>query len=92
MLRLHPAEEKSPAAAAASRRAVRLAPALTLVTQALLREVFGALGLFVAGPLTVCAVVFVNMLYVEGTLGDKTGEGETRRERPAATELGHQAG
>ena len=51
-------------------------------------------GLFVAAPLTACAVVFVKMLYVEDTLGDKTVEveGETQAERLATTELGWQAG
>lgn len=54
------------------RRAVRLPPALTLVTQLLFAEVFGVLGLFVAAPLTVVAVVALKMLYVEDALGDET--------------------
>jgi predicted PurR-regulated permease PerM len=52
------------------RRSVLLPPALTIVTQFLLGEVLGLVGLFVAAPLTVCAVVLLKMLYVEDTLGD----------------------
>jgi predicted PurR-regulated permease PerM len=52
-------------------RAVLLPPALTLVAQVLLGELLGILGLFVAAPLTVTAVVLVKMLYVEDTLGDE---------------------
>jgi hypothetical protein len=40
----------------------------------LLGDLLGALGLFVAAPLTVAAVVFVKMLYVEDALGDGTVE------------------
>jgi predicted PurR-regulated permease PerM len=54
------------------RRAIHLPPALTLVTQVLLGEMFGVLGLFVAAPLTVAVVVFVKNLYVEDALGDST--------------------
>jgi predicted PurR-regulated permease PerM len=54
------------------RRAVHLPPALTLVAQLLLGELLGVLGLFVAAPLTVSAVVFLKMLYVEDALGDET--------------------
>jgi predicted PurR-regulated permease PerM len=53
------------------RRAVHLPPALTLVAQVLLGELLGALGLFVAAPLTLCAVVLLKMLYVEDALGDR---------------------
>jgi predicted PurR-regulated permease PerM len=52
------------------RRAVHLPPAVTLVAQVLLGELLGVLGLFVAPPLTLCAVVLLKMLYVEDTLGD----------------------
>jgi predicted PurR-regulated permease PerM len=54
------------------RRAVLLPPALTLVTQILLGDLLGFMGLFVAAPLTVSAVVLLKMLYVEDTLGDET--------------------
>lgn len=53
------------------RRAVHLPPALTLVGQVLLGDLLGLMGLFVAAPLTVCAVVLLQMLYVEDTLGDE---------------------
>jgi predicted PurR-regulated permease PerM len=54
------------------RRAVLLPPALTLVTQILLGDLLGFMGLLVAAPLTVSAVVLLKMLYVEDTLGDET--------------------
>ncbi len=53
------------------RRAVHLPPALTIVTQVLMGELLGFLGLFVAAPLTVAAMVLLKMLYVEDTLGDE---------------------
>jgi len=52
------------------RRAVHLPPAVTLVAQVLLGELLGLMGLFVAAPLTLCAVVLLKMLYVEDALGD----------------------
>ncbi len=61
-------------------RAIHLPPALTLVAQILLGELAGFLGLFVAAPLTVAAVVAVKMLYIEDELGDQSVEvlGETK--------------
>jgi predicted PurR-regulated permease PerM len=53
------------------RKAVLLPPALTLVSQVLLWEMLGMLGLFVAAPLTVAVIVLLKMLYVEDTLGDQ---------------------
>jgi predicted PurR-regulated permease PerM len=53
------------------RRAVHLPPALILLAQALMGELFGVLGLFVAAPLTVAVMVLLKMLYVEDTLGDE---------------------
>jgi predicted PurR-regulated permease PerM len=52
------------------RRAVHLAPALTLTTQVLLGNLLGILGLFAAAPLTVVLMILTKMLYVEDTLGD----------------------
>jgi predicted PurR-regulated permease PerM len=52
------------------RRAVHLPPALTLMAQVLLGAMLGILGLFVAAPLTVAAVVFLKMLYIHDTLGE----------------------
>jgi predicted PurR-regulated permease PerM len=64
-------------------RAVDLPPALTLVAQVLLGELLGIMGLFVAAPLTLCAVVLLKMLYVEDTLGDQAVDvpGEPGNER-----------
>ncbi len=53
------------------RRTVLLPPALTLVTQILLGELLGLMGLMVAAPLTVCVVVVVKMFYIEDLLGDE---------------------
>jgi predicted PurR-regulated permease PerM len=70
------------------RRAVLLPPALTLVTQILLGDLLGFMGLFVAAPLTVSAVVLLKMLYVEDTLGDETikvpGEAACEEKQTAA--------
>jgi len=69
------------------RRAVLLPPALTLVSQVLLGEILGFLGLFVAAPLTVVYVVLLKMLYVEDTLGDQgvsvPGEPDNAAKAPA---------
>jgi predicted PurR-regulated permease PerM len=70
------------------RRAVELPPALTLVSQVLLGDLFGILGLFVAAPLTAVVFVILKMLYVEDTLGDQQVDvpGEPEHEpRPART-------
>lgn len=56
------------------RRAIHLPPALTLGAQILLGELLGVLGLLVAAPLTVSAVVFVKMLYVKDALGEQSVE------------------
>jgi predicted PurR-regulated permease PerM len=53
------------------RRAVTLAPALTIVCQVVLAVLFGPLGLLLATPLTAVAVVLVKLIYVEGVLGDR---------------------
>jgi predicted PurR-regulated permease PerM len=69
------------------RRAAHIAPALTLVTQVLLGEMLGLIGLFVAAPLTVVVVVLLKMLYIEDTLGDDGVDvpGEPgNQEKPAA--------
>ena len=51
-------------------RAVSLPPALILSAQVALGVVFGALGLILATPLTVAALVLVRRIYVEEILGD----------------------
>jgi predicted PurR-regulated permease PerM len=68
------------------RRALHLPPAFTLVTQVLLGETLGALGLLIAAPLTVTVVTLVKIFYVRETLGDKTMQVPglaTRRDRNA---------
>jgi predicted PurR-regulated permease PerM len=49
---------------------VNLAPALTLVSQAIMTLAFGFLGLMVAVPLLAAIMVPVKMLYVEDVVGD----------------------
>jgi predicted PurR-regulated permease PerM len=56
------------------RKAVMIVPALTLIMQVLLSELWGMLGLFVAAPMAVTVVVLLKMLYVEDTLGDQNVE------------------
>lgn len=53
-------------------RAVHLAPALMISVQILMGVLFGVLGLILAAPLTVVAMVAVNKLYVEDLLGKDT--------------------
>lgn len=53
------------------RRAVTLAPALTITCQVVLAVLFGPLGLLLATPLTAVAVVLVKLIYVEDVLGDR---------------------
>jgi len=52
-------------------KAVNLAPALLIAVQVLLSLVFGVVGLILAAPLTVVAMVAVQKLWVEYTLGEK---------------------
>ncbi|MCP1675428.1 putative PurR-regulated permease PerM [Natronocella acetinitrilica] len=52
-------------------KAVNLAPALLISVQVLFGLVFGAVGLILAAPLTIVAMVSVQKLWVEHTLGDK---------------------
>lgn len=53
-------------------RAVHLAPAVLISVQVLMGVLFGLLGVIVAAPLTVVAMVAVNKLYVEDVLGETT--------------------
>jgi predicted PurR-regulated permease PerM len=52
-------------------KAVDLAPALLIAVQVLLSLIFGVVGLILAAPLTVVAMVAVQKLWVEHTLGEK---------------------
>jgi predicted PurR-regulated permease PerM len=54
------------------RRMVWLPPALSILTLILLSLLAGVLGLFIAAPLTVVAMVLTELLYVEDFLGDRT--------------------
>jgi len=51
-------------------RAVRLPPALAILTVVLFGLVAGFLGVLLAAPLTVAAMVFVKVFYVKDVLGD----------------------
>lgn len=53
-------------------RAVHLGPAVLVSTQVLMGVLFGGLGVLLATPLAVVAVVAVQMLYVQDTLGETT--------------------
>jgi len=50
---------------------VEIAPVLTLLAVVVFGVLFGILGVLVAAPLMIVAMVLVQKLYVEGTLGDK---------------------
>ena len=52
------------------KRAVALPPALTITAQVLMAVLAGGLGLALATPLAAAALVLVQRLYVEDTLGD----------------------
>ncbi len=52
-------------------KAVELAPALLIAVQVLLGLIFGIMGLVLAAPLTIVAMVAVQKLWVEQTLGEK---------------------
>lgn len=54
-------------------RAVNLAPALLVSVQVLLGVVFGVAGLVLAAPLTVVAMIAVQKMWVEHTLGERVG-------------------
>jgi len=52
-------------------QAVSLPPALTITTQLVMAVFVGGIGLALATPLTVVALVLVRSLYVQDTLGDE---------------------
>jgi predicted PurR-regulated permease PerM len=56
-------------------KAVDLAPALLISVQVLLSLVFGIVGLILAAPLTVVAMVAVEKLWIEAALGETAGDG-----------------
>jgi predicted PurR-regulated permease PerM len=54
-------------------KTLALPPALTLVAQVLMGTLAGAVGLFVATPVTAALMVLVRYLYVGAVLGDREG-------------------
>jgi predicted PurR-regulated permease PerM len=52
-------------------KAVNLAPALLIAVQVLFSLIFGIVGLILAAPLTIVAMVAVQKLWVEHTLGEQ---------------------
>jgi predicted PurR-regulated permease PerM len=48
---------------------VKLPPVLTILSVVIFGVLFGILGVIVAAPLMIVAMVLVQKLYVEGTLG-----------------------
>lgn len=51
-------------------RTVSIPPAVLISAQVLMGVLFGALGVFIATPLAVVAIVLVQMLYIEDVLGE----------------------
>ena len=71
-------------------RVLALPPVVTIATQVLFGWTLGAVGLLVAVPFVAMAVVIVQMVYVEDTLGDRmtlAAEREGRRELEATDVL-----
>lgn len=63
------------------RRAVRLPPALAILSQTVLGTLFGLMGLILATPLMAAAMVAVRMVYVEDVLEKHGNEPGGRNER-----------
>jgi predicted PurR-regulated permease PerM len=55
------------------RKTVELPPTLTILSQLALGVLIGGLGLVLATPLLAVYMVLIQMLYIEDTLGDKSG-------------------
>ena len=53
-------------------RAVSIPPALLLTAQVLLSVLFGVMGMLLATPIAVVAIVLVQMVYIQDVLGDRT--------------------
>ncbi len=56
------------------RRSVELPPVLTITAQVLLGAAFGFLGILLASPFTAAVMIVIEMVYVEGLLGDRMME------------------
>lgn len=70
---------------------VDLPPALTILAEAAMALVFGFIGLFVAVPLLVVAMITVKMLYVEDVIGQPTALPYTREPAPRVEDDRHDA-
>ncbi len=68
------------------RRAIHLPPILTLLSQVLLGNLVGVLGLFVAAPLTVSALTLLKLFTGEDPPGDETVQAPGRPIAPANCE------
>jgi predicted PurR-regulated permease PerM len=53
------------------RRTISMPPALSISFQVLMSALFGFMGLFLATPILVVAIAFIQLLYIEDKLGDK---------------------
>lgn len=51
-------------------RSVKIPPMLTIAAQVVLGTLLGVVGVIFATPLTACAMVLVQRLYIEDALGD----------------------
>lgn len=58
------------------RETIELPPAITIIFQLALAVLVGGLGLVLATPLLAVILVLVQMVYIEGVLGDRDTEGE----------------
>jgi len=66
-------------------KVVSLPPVLTIAGQLLFAAVSGILGIALAAPIIVVAVVFIQMLYVEDALGDRVPVIGTKEDDEAPT-------
>lgn len=54
------------------RKAIIMPPVLILSMQVILFQLIGILGVILAMPIVACAMVLIEMIYIEGILGDTT--------------------
>ena len=64
------------------RRAISMAPALTIISQTILGSLFGILGLVVATSLTAALLTTVRMAYVEGILERESNQRSSAADLP----------
>lgn len=68
------------------RKAIVVPPALILSAQVVLFQLIGFLGVILAMPLVACAMVLVQMIYIEDILGDVSRKNQQDRPVKAANE------